>query len=168
MKIKLNKKTVIISAIALVLIAAIVVSLFIFLGAKDFRKTSWGMSWDKVKKVESAEIIREMDDKLVYKIDNIEGVKAESFLNYNFAYNSENSRYELWQANMGVEVIGFDGVLAKKIIRAFEDKYGEPDEYVETITKHDHFWKTERTEIHVEQLENYILIEYTDITYAID
>lgn len=168
MKVKLSKKTLIISAVCLVIIAAVVISLFIFGGTKDFRKVSWGMSYDKVKKVESATLLREMEDKLVYEMDNIEGVKTKAIFNYNFDYSSESSSYELWQANTGVEVIGFDNNLAKRIINAFEEKYGEPDEYVETTTKRNHFWQTERTEIHVEQLENYILIEYTDITYAID
>lgn len=168
MKIKFTKKTVIISVIAILVIAALVTCLLVFGGTKDFRKTSWGMSYDKVKKVESAELSRQSDDKLVYKTDNIEGVEADTFINYNFNYNPDTSRYELWQANMGVNVIGFDDVLAKRILKSFEDKYGEPDEYVETITKHDHFWKLERTEIHVEQLENYVLVEYTDINYAID
>ena len=168
MKAKLNKKTIIISSVCLVIVAAIIASLFIFGGNKDFRKVSWGMSFDKVKKVESAPLAREMQDKLIYELDNVEGVKTNCFLNYNFDYKSESTGYELWQANTGVEVIGFDDNLAKRIVNEFEEKYGEPDEYVETSTKRDHFWKTDRTEIHVEQLENYILIEYTDINYAID
>ena len=168
MKIKLNKKTLIISAVCLVIVAAVIVSLFIFGSGRDFRKVNWGMSFDKVKKVELAPLAREMQGKLVYELDNVEGVKTDCFLNYNFDYSSENSRYELWQANTGVSVIGFDDILAKRIVNAFEEKYGEPDEYIETTTKRDHFWKTKRTEIHVEQLESYILIEYTDISYAID
>lgn len=168
MKIKLNKKTVIISAAAILLIAAVIVALLVFGGPKDFRKVAWGMSYDKVKKVESAPLAREMQDKLIYELDNVEGVKTNCFLNYNFDYRTETSRYELWQANTGIDVIGFDGNLAKRIVNAFEEKYGEPDEYIETTTKRDHFWKTERTEIHVEQLENYILVEYTDINYAVD
>lgn len=160
----MKRKTIIILSVSLLVVLSVVITILTFNGSSDFRNLSWGMSFDKVKKVESAPLIRESYDKLVYEMDNIEGVSTTAYYNYNFYYNAENSRYELRQATVGIDAVGFDNKLSKRIINAFEEKYGDATDYIQTTAKCEYLWETERTKIRIEQLSNYLMIEYTDNT----
>ncbi|MBR6524305.1 MAG: hypothetical protein IKT39_06910 [Clostridia bacterium] len=158
---KISKKTVII-IIAAVLVVAIATLALVSLGG-DFRRAKWGMSPEKIKAREDGEIIVDSSYRLSYKVDNLEGVPVETNVFYNF-----DGANGLWQVSMGYDMEGYEDKLADKIIKAFEKKYGEADEYEETMTAYEYYWKNDRTEIRISQQQTYMLITFTDINYVIE
>ncbi len=159
---KPSKKTVIIIAAALLVVAIAITSLALVFGGGDFRSAKWGMSPDQVKSRESAELITDSPYKLTFKTDSLLGVEEETNMFYNF--DGENG---LWQVTMGYSVTGFSDKLASKLINAFEEKYGEPTEYEETLISYEHVWDLERTQVRISQQQTYILVSYTDMDYVI-
>ena len=160
---KINKKTVIIIIAAVLVIAIAVTVLAIAFGGGDFRRAKWGMTPEKVKARENGEIIVDSSYRLSYKVDNIEGVPIETNVFYNF-----DGANGLWQVSMGYDMAGFDDKLADKIIKTFEKKYGEADEYEETQLAYEYYWKDDRTEIRISQQQTYLLVTFTDINYVIE
>ncbi len=158
---KISKKTVII-IIAAVLVVAIATLALVSLGG-DFRRAKWGMSPEKIKAREDGKIIVDSSYRLSYKVDNLEGVPVETNVFYNF-----DGANGLWQVSMGYDMEGYEDKLADKIIKAFEKKYGEADEYEETMTAYEYYWKNDRTEIRISQQQTYMLITFTDINYVIE
>lgn len=159
---KISKKTIII-IIAVVLVVAIAVTvLAIVFGGGDFRRTKWGMSPEQVKSRENAELVTDSEYRLTFTTDNLEGVAAKTHMFYNF-----DGANGLWQVSMGYNVDGFEDKLATKIINAFEKKYGEPDEYNESMISYEHYWVDDRTEIRISQQQTYLLVSFTDINYVI-
>ena len=160
---KISKKTVII-IIATVLVVAIAVATLALLSlGGDFRRAKWGMSPEKIKAREDGEIIVDSSYRLSYKVDNLEGVPVETNVFYNF-----DGANGLWQVSMGYNMEGYEDKLADKILKAFEKKYGEADEYEETMTAYEYYWKNDRTEIRISQQQTYMLITFTDINYVIE
>ena len=155
-----TKKNIIIVSAVLAL-AIIVSSLFIIFGGGDFRRAKWGMTPDKVRKVENATLINDSTNKISYKTDSVDGLKVDTI----FFYNFDNETNRLRNVTMGFDVEGIEDKLARKIISHFEEKYGETDEYEETYASYEYIWYTDRTQIRIYQLETYILISYADINY---
>lgn len=154
----MNRKKLMI-IVAAVLVVAIIASIFIFFGPGDFRRAKWGMSQSQVKARESLELKNQTSDSLVYTLTELEGVRFDSLVFYKFDTSSD----ELTQINIGINATSFEDKLIKKIINKFEEKYGEPDDYEDISSSRNYYWNTNRSKIHIRQIETYVLITYMDI-----
>lgn len=158
-----SKKTVILIIVAILVVAIAVASLAIIFGGGDFRRAKWGMSPNEVKSRENGELVTDSEYRLTFRTDNLEGVPVETNIFYSF-----DGGNGLWQVSMGYGMEGFDDKLADRIIKAFVEKYGEEDEYDETQTAYEYYWKNDRTEIRISQQQTYLLVSFTDINYVIE
>ncbi len=157
---KTHKKLTII--IAAILLLAVIALCFYAFRPRDFRKASWGMTQEQVIRSEGSEPLNQTPSSLSYRLTSIEGVDYDTVFFYRFDGETDG----LWQASMGVTTQGYNTKLAKKIVNAFEEKYGEPDKYEETDGNYNSWWYQGDTEIYTGQIENYIYITYTDIDYV--
>ncbi len=158
---KTHKKLTVIIA-ALLVLAIIAAISIIVVANRDFRKASWGMTQEQVIRSEGSEPLDQTVSSLSYRLASIEGVDYDTV----FFYRFDGETKGLWQVSLGVRTNGYDTKLAKRITKAFEEKYGEPDKYEETEGSYSSWWYDGRTEIYTGQIENYIYITYTDIDYA--
>ena len=158
-----NKKLLIIIIAAVLVVAIALVTLAFVFGGGDVRRAKWGMGPDEIKSRETGELIVDSPYRLSYKMDSLEGVPVETNLFYNF-----DGANGLWQVSAGYNMSGFDDKLADKFIKAFEEKYGEADDYNETMTAYEYYWTEGTTEIRISQQQTYMLITFTDINYVIE
>lgn len=161
----MNRKTVLIIAIAAVLVIAIVTTaLCIYFGPGDFRRAKWGMSVEQVKSREKAELQNEEYASLSYPLDSLEGID----LNANMFYKFDSSTNKLTHVSIGVTTTGFEDKKISRLISVLEEKYGEAEETEVAEISYTYIWKTERTKISITQLSSYTLIIYSDITIPVE
>ena len=160
---KPNKKAVIIIIAAVLVVAIAVTTIALVFGGGDFGRVKWGMTPDEIKARASGELVTDSSYHLTFKTDNLEGVPVET----NIFYNLDGIN-GLWQISAGYETAGFEDKLADKFIKAFEEKYGEADQYDETLTAYEYRWTNDRTMVRVSQQQTYLLVTFTDINYVIE
>lgn len=160
---KLSKKAIIIIIAVALVVAIATVSLVMIFGGGDFRSAKWGMSPEQVKNRENATLINESEYKLTFQTDNLLDIPVETNMFYDF-----DGLNGLWQVTMGYTVRGFDDKTANRIISTFEEKYGEPTNYEESMVSYDYYWVDDRTEVRISQQQTYLLVSYTDVDYVIE
>jgi len=157
----MNKKKIFIIAVAaLIIIALVAATLYIFFGPGDFRKAKWGMSMDQVKFRESGEPLNEEYNSLSYPLDKLEGIDFDTTLFYNFDPETKKLTY----VSMGITSSTFEDKKVARLISGLEEKYGEPERSEISEVRYDYKWETERTRITVKQLYSYTLVMYGDVT----
>lgn len=162
----MNKKKLIISIIAAVLLVAVIVTaLCIYFAPGDFHRARWGMSVNQVKSRERAELLHEEYATLSYPLDSLEGIPLDTTMFYKF----DSSADRLTHVSIGINSVGFDDKKVSRIVSKLEEKYGEPAETSEVSEiSYTYIWETDRTRISLKQLESYTLIVYSDITIPVE